>query len=462
MWGPVKAERITPRKHASNITVPRKNRRKLWWHGDYVTHQSIIYGSIYLINKTRPHTHISYKGQILIFKATANVALRITDIKAPESFKGTPAILVPDTVVYATTREKPVTPCTGEDCPNTVFCVLLPQHSGIKLPSSEAPEEPGGKDEPDTQPDTQPDVQRKGRKRLKKKKFSTSSIPPAKRSLPGNLYSYGEKLKLKIDKNWEKVCSHSPSWRNWWSSGKPLKLNKLVACTPSSPLEEDTSSSDGNSVDNGRATASAHEEGTSSSGGNDVDNDRAIATVNTISTSNDSEPTALTSNQERDNSSSSNNRRLPRFVTGRNRGDAGGVKIRASENAQEETPNQQQRRRGTNRCGQQEREQNPPNTTTRSSHPPPSTATRHPPRQGSSRHTQPTQRQCIAPRHHRKNAVCEYCSRCGHTIEECHSRAAELKQEQLLRRVIAEARQPAPAYLPPPPGLTHTGPQPSP
>ncbi|KAK3866585.1 hypothetical protein Pcinc_027897 [Petrolisthes cinctipes] len=48
------------------------------------------------------------------------------------------------------------------------------------------------------------------------------------------------------------------------------------------------------------------------------------------------------------------------------------------------------------------------------------------------------------PKGHGEEPVCSYCSRRGHTIKDCKTRAAEQRQEHL-RRVIAEVRQPIPS-----------------
>ncbi|KAK3861617.1 hypothetical protein Pcinc_032441 [Petrolisthes cinctipes] len=87
---------------------------------------------------------------------------------------------------------------------------------------------------------------------------------------------------------------------------------------------------------------------------------------------------------------------------------------------------------------------------------------RHPAGQGNSIYNRPAKqhRPPAPPKGRGEEPVCSYCSRRGHTIKDCKTRAAEQRQEHLLRRVIAEVRQPIPSFPPPPPGFSHIVPQP--
>ncbi|KAK3886890.1 hypothetical protein Pcinc_009002 [Petrolisthes cinctipes] len=87
---------------------------------------------------------------------------------------------------------------------------------------------------------------------------------------------------------------------------------------------------------------------------------------------------------------------------------------------------------------------------------------RHPVGQGNSIYNRSAKqhRPPAPPKGRGEEPVCSYCSRRGHTIKDCNTRAAEQRQEHLLRRVIAEVRQPIPSFPPPPPGFSHIVPQP--
>ncbi|KAK4290453.1 hypothetical protein Pmani_036646 [Petrolisthes manimaculis] len=118
---------------------------------------------------------------------------------------------------------------------------------------------------------------------------------------------------------------------------------------------------------------------------------------------------------------------------------------------------QQSRQRATRTRQQQEGYYHPPTAQYRSS-----LSSHHPAGQNSSIHIRPAKqhRPPAPPRGRGEETVCSYCSRRGHTIKDCKTRAAEQRQEHLLRRVIAEVRQPTPSFPSPPPGFSNIVPQP--
>ncbi|KAK4322450.1 hypothetical protein Pmani_006790 [Petrolisthes manimaculis] len=118
---------------------------------------------------------------------------------------------------------------------------------------------------------------------------------------------------------------------------------------------------------------------------------------------------------------------------------------------------QQSRQRATRTRQQQEGYYHPPTAQYRSS-----LSSHHPAGQNSSIHIRPAKqhRPPAPPRRRGEETVCSYCSRRGHTIKDCKTRAAEQRQEHLLRRVIAEVRQPTPSFPSPPPGFSNIVPQP--
>lgn len=401
------------------------------------------------------------------------------------------------------TRDKPVTPCT-EDCPNSVcrecysdarFCCSqtaeLRSARGFSRPvtyelSSPNTTEPEETNQPDEQ---EQDVQAEEEENVVQHLVTTSTKEELARQLIQLqqetqrqkliITRYREQRKLvlsqktalektlslleqvenseleqsppqiasiatsalpsKIDKDWEGVCSESLSWRNWWASGKPRKLDKFTVCLPltqSVEVATDPDSSDNSSSDN---TAASN------------------ATTATNSTA--SEGAAQASNCEATGAaaSSDNNRNAPRPSTNGAEPEGGRARNRNIQNNARgvNTNRQPQERRGTDRRQRQGEERNPANAPRRGYSRPTASPPSHR-RQG--RQGAQGQEHRPAPRRRRDNEVCDYCSRRGHTSEECYARAADARQEQLLRRVIAEVRQPISSHLPPSPGPSHIAP----
>lgn len=401
------------------------------------------------------------------------------------------------------TRDKPVTPCTGENCPNSVcrecfsdaeFCCSqtteLRRARGFSRPvthevTSTTISEPEEANHENVDEQGEQDVQVEEPENIVQHLIASSSKEELARRLVQLqqetqrqkliITRYKEEKKLvlnqkvviaktlslleqietseleqnhpqianiatsalpsKIDTDWGEVCSESLSWRSWWTSGRPRKLAKLVDCLPPSPSVEVAI-------------------------GSDSSNTSTTSDDTTATTSTASGGAAQASEREDTDASSSNdnNRGSPRSRP--SAGDAEGATRRGNsrDNVRGVHSNRQpQRWRGANRRQQQEAERHPSNAAHRGSSrqtPPP--PRRHPARQG--HHSRPAHGHQPAPR--RRDKVCDYCSRRGHAAEECHARAADERQEHLLRRVIAEVRQPVSSHLPPPPGPSHIAPQP--
>ncbi|KAK3889330.1 hypothetical protein Pcinc_006647 [Petrolisthes cinctipes] len=248
--------------------------------------------------------------------------------------------------------------------------------------------------------------------------LETIEIAEQQEQLPQATTRATSALPSKIDEDWENLCSVSASCQSWWLSGKPRKLAKVTAC--STPTLSDDSA-DRNSE--ATTSVSYRDSGT----------------------------------QAKEGESRENNCHLPNAgencnIGGNKSGDKSGNNNRRIGNRQ-----QQSRQRATRTRQQQEVHHHPPTAQHGSSLSP-----RHPAGQGNSIYNRPAKqhRPPAPPKGRGEEPVCSYCSRRGHTIKDCKTRAAEQRQEHLLRRVIAEVRQPIPSFPPPPPGFSHIVPQP--
>lgn len=189
-----------------------------------------------------------------------------------------------------------------------------------------------------------------------------------------------------IDRDWGSRCTSSPSVKQWWESDLPRRLPKRRLGAPTTPNTATTS-----------ATTNTPQPTTSSAHSLNV-------TTTTTAASPASTPAAVPPSTQPSQHIDTNQI---------------GTTTAPSRNAK----NKKRGKLHTN--------------SERGTAPPPASSTaqpRQPPR--ASLHAQPR----YSPPKAHSRPTCQYCLRPGHYAETCFSRAADARQEALLRRVLAEGR----------------------
>ncbi|KAK3878821.1 hypothetical protein Pcinc_016631 [Petrolisthes cinctipes] len=203
-----------------------------------------------------------------------------------------------------------------------------------------------------------------------------------------------------IDKHWVSVCQGSEYWKRWWSSGRPQHLRHTIRFSPPLGITPTTTATTG------------------------TDTTPPVIPTITAATGTDTTPTSPVT--------------IPTVTNNT---------ITAQGDTEETNPNS---------AG--------PAT---SPHPPPVASstpttrkhwgkrrekgkTRNPSQQqqgSKSRYPHTTNQQNTTQRPRQSPVkVCEYCKGRGHTVEDCHHRTADQRQERLLRMILAEGRHSDPPF----------------
>ena len=206
-----------------------------------------------------------------------------------------------------------------------------------------------------------------------------------------------------IDEHWEEVCQDSDYWRAWWASGKPRQLRYTAERTP----------------------PPAHP-------GNPSPTPAPLATTPTTSPT----PTATAATGTDNPPTRPSTTLFPVNEGNTDRHDQGtGPSVTSSPHppppVTQNTPSDGRRGGTRPKKGKNKKHKRPSQSQTVSDN---------------RSHTSPqdvTQRPNQTP-----VRVCDYCTRRGHSAVTCHHRAADLRQERLLRQILAEGRYSAPP-LPP-------------
>lgn len=223
-----------------------------------------------------------------------------------------------------------------------------------------------------------------------------------------------------IDEHWEEVCQGSDYWRAWWASGKPRHLRYTAGPTtppvqpgnpPPPPVTPAATPATPTTTTATPTTSPTTSTATVATGTDDV----LTPPSTTLSPGNGGN----TARHDQGTGPSVTSRPRPPPPVTQNTpilGGSGGARPKKGKNTKYKRPSQS------------------PTASDNRSHTSPRDVTQRP--------NQTTVR------------VCDYCTRRGHSTVTCHHRAADLRQERLLRQILAEGR-----YSAPPP--SQASPQPS-